>query len=461
MTLAYEANLSDEAKGGDGAKSEGGDGAKSAPPLSATGTETGTASAFDELRTIGSQAQWRDADPDDTVAGVQPRMVFEPQNEAELAAALRVANAAGLGVIPRGGGSKDSWGNPPVRADLILSTARLNRIIEHAWADLTVSVEAGCTFATLQNTLAQHGQRIAVDPLWPEHGTVGGILSTNDSGTLRIRYGGLRDLVIGVTIALPDGTLASSGGKVVKNVAGYDLPKLVTGALGTLGVITRAVFRLHPLPQNIRTFTFAERDWGNANQLMLAVQGSKLAHTGLQVRLASGQQPQVDVRFDGTEAGLAAQSEAVQKLAVTPNETEPNDEVWQARERLFGISQQGDHAFAIVKCSVLPGSIAATCDQLRDLSEPLNVGWEAVIQGTGLGYIRFEASQPLPIHQAMQAIRARLELGGSAVVLYRSPGIPEIDAWGDAGDAFPLMLKVKEQLDPKKTLNPGRFVGGI
>jgi glycolate oxidase FAD binding subunit len=431
------------------------------PPLSATGTETGTASAFDELRAIGSQAQWRDAGPDDTVAGVQPRMVFEPQNEIELAAALRVANSAELSVIPRGSGSKQAWGNPPVRADLILSTARLDRIIEHAWADLTVSVEAGCTFATLQNTLAQHGQRIAVDPLWPEHGTVGGILSTNDSGTLRIRYGGLRDLIIGVTIALPDGTLASSGGKVVKNVAGYDLPKLVTGALGTLGVITRAVFRLHPLPHNIRTFTFAARDWAGANGLVLSVQDSKLAHTGLQVRLTSREQPQVDIRFDGTEAGLAAQSEMLRKLALPATETESNAEVWQARQRLFGLSAQSDRAFAIVKYSVLPGSIAATCDQLRDLSEPLNVGWETVVQGTGLGYIRFEASQPLPIHQALQAMRARLEPGGSVVVLHRSPGIPEIDAWGDAGDAFPLMLKVKEQLDPKKTLNPGRFVGGI
>lgn len=430
-------------------------------PLSATGTETGTVSAFDELPTIGSQAQWRDAGPDDTVAGVQPRMVFEPQNEAELAAALRSANAAGLGVIPRGGGSKVAWGNPPVRADLILSTARLNRIIEHAWADLTVSVEAGCPFSTLQNVLAQHGQRIAVDPLWPEQATVGGILSTNDSGTLRIRYGGLRDLIIGVTIALPDGTLASSGGKVVKNVAGYDLPKLVTGALGTLGIITRAVFRLHPLPHNIRTFTFAARDWADANRLVLTVQDSKLAHTGLQVRLPSGEQPQVDIRFDGTEAGLAAQSEVLRKLALPATETESDAEVWHARQRLFGPFAQSDPAFAIAKCSVLPGSIAATCDQLRDLSESLNVRWEAVIQGTGLGYIRFEASQPLPIHQVLLAMRARLEPGGSVVVLRRSPGIPEIDAWGDAGDAFPLMLKVKEQLDPKKTLNPGRFVGGI
>ena len=175
-----------------------------------------------------------------------------------------------------------------MRADLILSTARLNRVIEHAWADLTVSVEAGCTFQNLQNTLAQHGQRIAIDPLWPEQATVGGILSTNDSGTLRIRYGALRDLIIGMTIALPDGTLASSGGKVVKNVAGYDLPKLATGALGTLGVITRAIFRLHPLPRNTRSFTFAARDLTDANRLMLAVQDSKLTHTGLQARFTAG-----------------------------------------------------------------------------------------------------------------------------------------------------------------------------
>jgi glycolate oxidase FAD binding subunit len=219
--------------------------AAAGPGNGATSAETGAANPWDNLRTVGSPDQWRDAGPEDRIAGVQPTMVFEPINEVELATALRYADSAGLSVIPRGSGSKLGWGNPPTRADMVLSTTRLNRVIEHAWADLTVSVEAGCTIGTLQDTLAQHGQRIAIDPLWPEHATVGGLLSTNDSGTLRIRYGGLRDLIIGATIALPDGTLATSGGKVVKNVAGYDLPKLVTGALGTLGVITRAVFRLH------------------------------------------------------------------------------------------------------------------------------------------------------------------------------------------------------------------------
>src|SRR5881397_2032992 len=220
----------------------------------------------------------------DAVAGVQPKLVIEPGAERELAEILRLSNEAGLAVIPRGNGTKLGWGNPPTRADLILSTTRLNEIIEHAWADLTVTVEAGCTIQRLQETLAQHGQRLALDPLWPEKATIGGVLSANDSGALRSRFGALRDLIIGATIALPDGTLASSGGKVVKNVAGYDLPKLVTGALGTLGIITRAVFRLHPFPRHSRSFTISVSNPREAQQIIHAIQNSKLAHVALQAR---------------------------------------------------------------------------------------------------------------------------------------------------------------------------------
>jgi glycolate oxidase FAD binding subunit len=468
-----------------------------AASLSTSEAGAGLAGSWDDLRIIGSPDQWREAGPEDAVAGVQPRMIFEPRNETEVATALRVADNAGLSVLPRGGGTKTTWGNPPGRADLILSTARMNQIIEHAWADLTVSVEAGCTIATLQNALAQHGQQIAVDPLWPEQATIGGILSTNDTGTLRIRYGGLRDLIIGVTIALPDGTLASSGGKVVKNVAGYDLPKLVTGALGTLGVITRAVFRLHPLPHKIRSFTFAPRDAADANRLVLALQDSKLAHTGLQIRFNSGAQPELDIRFDGTDAGLAAQTETLRKLAAAA-ETQSNDDVWHARQHLFGAARlnrsepgsaasllssialakedarptasppgdtlptQDSQPAAIAKFSVLPASITNTCQQLRDLAQPLNVHWSAVVQGTGLGWIRVGPANANAIQQVLQSLRSRLEpAGGSLVVQYRSPEIPEIEAWGNPGDTLPLMLSVKQQFDPRKTLNPGRFVGGI
>src|SRR5271155_4463235 len=244
-----------------------------------------------EFRAILGSDSLRAATGSDAVCGAQPRLVLEPANEQQLAAVLRLANDANLVVIPRGGGTKLSWGNSPTRADVILSTARLDKVIEHAWADLTVSVEAGCTIHKLQSALAQHGQRLALDPLWPAQATIGGILSTNDSGSLRLRFGSLRDLIIGVTLALPDGTLASSGGKVVKNVAGYDLPKLVTGALGTLGVITRANFRLHPTPRSIRSFTFAARDLGDANRVVLAVQDSWLTPSSLQARFTTGVAP--------------------------------------------------------------------------------------------------------------------------------------------------------------------------
>jgi glycolate oxidase FAD binding subunit len=428
-----------------------------APPI-VSATETGTAVGWEDLRAIAGAEHLRAACASDGVTGVQPQMVFEPNSESELAAALRFGDAAGLGIVPRGGGTKTCWGNPPVRADLILSTARLNRVIEYAWADLTVSVEAGCTIQNLQNVLAEHGQRIAVDPLWPERATVGGILSTNESGSLRIRYGALRDLVIGVTIALPDGTLASSGGKVVKNVAGYDLPKLATGALGTLGVITRANFRLHPLPRNIRSFTFAARDVDDAHRVMLAVQDSWLTPTGLQARITANAAPVVDVRFEGTDAGLAVQAVTLRKLATPATETATNDAVWQAREELWSSAELA----AIAKFSVLPASVVETCGRIRHLADSLGVQWRAVVQGIGLGWLRLEASSAPAIHQVLHTLRLELEHGGgSLAVLHRPAAMPAIDVWGSGGDAFPLMLRVKQQFDPRGTLNPGRFIGGI
>src|SRR5437879_24851 len=282
----------------------------------------------------------------DAIASVQPKLVIEPGTASEIAEILRLSNEAGLAVIPRGGGTKLGWGNAPTRADVILSVARLTEIIEHAWADLTVTVEAGCTIQRLQETLAEHGQRLALDPLWPERATVGGVLSTNDSGALRLRFGALRDLIIGVTIALPDGTLASSGGKVVKNVAGYDLPKLVTGALGTLGVITRAVFRVHPLPRHMRSFSISAADGVEMQQFVLAVQNSKLAHTFLQSHFSGDTSPVSDILFEGTEAGLAAQEAQLRKLSALASISAAPTSTWTAREDLWVFSNSASTAIA-------------------------------------------------------------------------------------------------------------------
>jgi glycolate oxidase FAD binding subunit len=413
----------------------------------------------EKLIALVGPTNFRPSTPADQIAGVQPQFILEPANESQLAVALCLSNEAGLAVIPRGGGTKLSWGNPPSRADLILSTARLNKIIEHAWADLTVSVEAGCTIQKLQEALAQHGQRLALDPLWPEESTIGGVLSTNDSGALRLRFGALRDLIIGVTIALPDGTLASSGGKVVKNVAGYDLPKLVTGALGTLGVITRAVFRLHPLPRNTRSFSIFTANTEDTQRLILAIQDSKLAHTALQSHFSSEIHPVSDILFEGTESGLAAQESQLRTLAVPANVSESSTTTWAAREALWSFSDSENTAIA--KLSILPGDMSRTMKAISQATATAQLRWRALLYATGLGWLRLEG-EASALHNALHLLRKTMEnQEGSLVVLHRPEKMPLLDAWGTPGDSLPLMKSVKHRLDPNSTLNSGRFLAGI
>lgn len=378
------------------------------------------------LRAIVGPEHVRIATEADAIRGVTPLVLAEPGDERQVASVLRCANQAGLAVIPRGGGTKLDWGNPPKAADVVVSLRRLQRVVEHAWADLTVTVEAGCTIAQLQRTLAEHGQRLAVDPLWAERATVGGILAANDSGALRLAFGALRDLIIGVTLVLADGTIAMSGGKVVKNVAGYDLPKLATGSLGTLGIITRAVFRLHPLPHHTRTLTVAAADATDMQRIILAILGARLAPTAVQARSGNA----VDVLLEGTEDGIIAQESAIKEMGAF---REGSPEVWNAREELWGDAP-------VVKFTTLPSRIAAASASFSRF----------VIQATGIGYAQFTGD--------LQVLRQEMEqAGGSLVIL----GTTKLDAWGNAGDAVPLMRAVKAQFDPNSTLNPGRFAGGI
>jgi glycolate oxidase FAD binding subunit len=412
-----------------------------------------------EFRAILAPDAIRAATAAEAVCGVQPRLVLEPANEQQLAAVLRLANDRSLAVVPCGGGTKLSWGNPPSRVDVIVSTVRLDKIIEHPWADLTVSVEAGCTIQKLQSALAEHGQRLALDPLWPAHATIGGVLSTNDSGSLRLRFGALRDLIIGVTLALPDGTLASSGGKVVKNVAGYDLPKLVTGALGTLAVITRAVFRLHPLPLNAKSLSISSCNLEETQQLVSAVQDSKLAHTALQARIAQDAEPVVDILLEGTEAGIAAQESQLRELARPSPAADAPSTVWAASQELW--SSPNPTSSAVAKITVLPAAISRTIEIVQRTSGSHNPYWKLTIQATGIGWLRLEAT-PENLHAVLSDLRLELEREGGSLALFDHPSSMScLDAWGKPGDALPLMRAVKNQFDPKNTLNPGRFVAGI
>ncbi|PYT79245.1 MAG: hypothetical protein DMG40_17185 [Acidobacteria bacterium] len=431
------------------------------------------------FRAVLGADQIRPATPADTVCGVQPQLALEPSTEQQLAEALGLANESKLAVLPRGGGTKLGWGNPPSRADVILSTARLNKVIEHAWADLTATVEAGCTIKALQETLAQHGQRLALDPLWPERATIGGILSTNDSGALRLRFGALRDLIIGVTIALPDGTLARSGGKVVKNVAGYDLPKLVTGALGTVGVITRAVFRLHPLPHHTRSFTISVSSPQEAQELILTIQDSKLAHVALQSHLCQETPPSIDILFEGTEAGLDAQAARLRALCQSAKFAQSSPAVWNARQELWShsdsqhapVAQVGPESrrtvslaafsFAIAKISALPADLAHTVGLIRGTADSSHLHWKSLMYATGLGWLALEGPAN-NLHRALSSLRSGLEQRqGSLVLLHRPAGLPTFDAWGSPGDSLPLMKAVRSRLDPFHTLNPSRFLYGL
>jgi glycolate oxidase FAD binding subunit len=441
----------------------------------ATGTTQSIAAFEAAARAIVGAENVRAATNEDYVSGIQPQLFVAPGDERQLAQVLKAANDAGLAVVPRGGGTKLAWGNSPQSADIVLSTARLNAIVEHAHSDLTVTVEAGCTLKAVADTLAKENQRLALDGLWPSRGTIGGILSTNDSGALRLRFGSLRDLVIGITLVLPDGTIAKSGGKVVKNVAGYDLPKLVTGAFGTLGVITQATFRLHPMPQQSRTISCLARDAREAQRFILGIQDSKLAHSALQIRFVESMQPQVDVLFEATEAGCAAQAEQLKALLTPAAVVDSGPAVWKARQELCSevtanLAEMGRsgaapiHDFAgvaaLVKISVLPTQIAEAYETLTKLAATNRVRFNAVFYAIGIGTIYLTGASN-DLAATLQNFRGKVEtLGGSLAIAHRPDGM-RLDAWGNAGDALELMRAVKKQFDPKSTLNPGRFVGGI
>lgn len=431
----------------------------------------------ERLRALAGVDAVHPAGSGDAVGGVNAHWVVEPRSCREVASLLRFATDAGLSVIPRGGGSKLSWGNPPRRADILLCTAGLHRIVEHTWADMTVTVEAGCTIAELQRALAKHRQRLAVDPLWPERATVGGILSTNDTGALRLSYGGLRDLVIGMTLVLPDGTIAKSGGKVVKNVAGYDLPKLATGALGTLGVITQAIFRVHPLPAGTRTFRLRPAGLPSLQRTILDLLNSDLRCAQMQACLASGAAPDLYLGIEGSEAGLASEEKAIRELAQPMALAPAAAEVWRARQDLWTPPREGLHA-AIAKLSVLPSMLMEVVAELDRLAQARQAQWRAVLQATGIGWMRVEAAERASAVEVFREMRASIESdGGSLTIapLFSSSAAAEvvnasgpavsaeaaIDYWGGSGDALPLMAAVKRQFDPQRTLNPGRFVGGI
>ena len=367
-----------------------------------------------------------------------------PGDTEQVAATLRFAHAHRLAAVPRGGGTKHGWGHPVTPA-IVIDTFRLQTVKEHTWQDMTCTVQAGCKWAALQTALAQHGQWVALDPLWPDRATVGGVVATNDSGLLRLRYGGLRDLIIGMTIVLADGTVANTGGKVVKNVAGYDLHKLMIGAFGTLGVITSVNFRLHSIPQSTQSLTFSAGSVEPLGKLMLQLLHGQLSTVAIQLRGAADAF-QLDIQLASLPEVLQAQSEELQQMAQAAGLTVSSaaNEVWQTRQ------QRMDHDFAC-KGTMLPSEIARFAEWVR------REGGESVTQATGIMLAGFPAAAV----DRIPRLRAELEAAGGSLMVLKQPQPAMLPCWGTAPDSLPLMREVKRRFDPEGILNPGRFLGNI
>jgi glycolate oxidase FAD binding subunit len=378
------------------------------------------------------------------VRGLGGAVAVAPGNTEEIAAVLRLAQENNLAVVECGGGTKQGWGYPVAPA-LVLETNRLNTLREHTWQDMTCTVEAGCTWAAMQSGLAQHGQFVAVDPLWPDKATVGGIVATNDSGALRQRYGGLRDLIIGMTIVLADGTIAHTGGKVVKNVAGYDLHKLMIGAFGTLGVVTSVNFRLHSIPRSAQSFTVSATSAEPVGRMMLAMLHAQLSTVAIQLR-GGVDGFDLDIQLASLPEVLETQAGALEILAQGEGLglRAAADEVWNARQRQLS-------ADVVCKGTMLPSEIARFAERVRGL------GGESVTQAGGIMIAGF----PVAATEQLMQLRRELEEAGGSLMVLKQPAESKLDCWGMLPDSLPLMREIKRRFDPDRILNPGRFLGGI
>jgi glycolate oxidase FAD binding subunit len=347
------------------------------------------------------------------------------------------------------------WGNT-VTAGIRLDLRRMNSLREHPWQDMTCTVEAGCAWAAMQAELARYGQMVALDPLWPERATVGGVVASNDGGPLRLKYGGLRDLIIGMTIVLADGTIAKTGGKVVKNVAGYDLHKLMTGSFGTLGVIAEVNFRLHPVEAHARTWTALAPDAAMLAEPLRALLDSQMAPTSAQLRMRE-RQCAVDVRIAAPSKCMDEHAARLQKIFGQVEMGESGEVVWLARQKLFG--REGE---VVLKASLLPGDVCPVSGELQQWTAAKEIEMTIVAQANGLMTIALQSASGAAI-ALIEHLRSRLRGAGGSVVALQVPEALRsgLDVWGCDSNALPLMREIKRRFDPDRILNPGRFVGNI
>jgi glycolate oxidase FAD binding subunit len=398
------------------------------------------------------------------VDGIVPNAVALPSSEADVAAILREAARAEMVVVPWGAGTKQDLGRPLERIDLVLSLEKLNRVVDYVPADMTVTIEAGMRFAELQALTARHGQTVSLDPPRAAGATIGGIVATAASGPRRMAYGGVRDFLLGARVALPDGRVIKAGGKVVKNVAGYDMPKLFAGALGTLGVMTEVSLKLRPLPADTRTLLFGFAELGAAMAAAEAILNSELLPAAMAVltpevarRLEAPGPVSLGIALEETAENNVYQAERISQMLSAPVALvgEAESDFWD-RLRNYGDRFGADFRMRV---NTVIGDLER---QLQDcLRSPGPVKFEAVAyvpSGTAMLYGFANGGEAGAVAKSVQARMA----GGSAVLESAPVALRrEVDVWGPARPEWKIVEGIRATFDPGRILNRGRFVGRV
>ena len=405
-----------------------------------------------------------------------PKAVILPTSVRDIQDVLTYAANNKLSVVPAGSGTKLGIGNPPERIDLVVSTLRLKDVIEYEPADLTVTVQAGVRLTDLQARLAENGQNLPLDPPYLTHATVGGIAAANSSGPSSLCYGTSRNRVLGMRVVQSNGTVVKSGGKVVKNVAGYDLNKLYVGSFGSLGIITELTFKLAPLPEVERTILVTFRNIAQASSVGIEIANSQLLPVFL--NLLVGGVPSVEIAepclmigLDGHPETVDWQINQVQSIAKENGATgaEVYDGVHQ-RDIRTSISAFPERKPQTVTCKAnlrmtdTEEFIMTALSHSHDLHDLRVMG----LIGNGVVYVAFSVPpNDTALTQSATNVIARLRdhahgVRGNLIVQSAPTAIKhQIDIWGPIGSSLKLMKQIKAKLDPLKLLNPGRFVCGI
>lgn len=400
-----------------------------------------------------------------SILGVPAAEAYEPASVdacAELFARAAERKLR-LGII--GGGSALGVGNPPTGLDAVVFTRKLERVVEYAPEDQVIVVEAGLTLGRLQALARQNGQWLGVDAPHASTATLGGLVAVGGFGPRRTRYGAIRDLLLGVTLVRADGAVARGGGKVVKNVAGFDLPKVVAGSLGSLGLIAEVTLRLHPLPELSATFRTAGLDGSGVVQAMLALRRAQLEPSSVVALLGESGRFELGVRLEGFRQGIERDAP---RLAALP-ELRAGDAAPErlGEEAAASFWQRSDTPRTNCSLRLRVNALPTQLPEVQRWIEPLLAAlegarfiWYATL---GIGFIAGDPGAARPVVDALNGARSAAAAAGGALIIDAAPSAvrAEFDAWGATPSAFSVMRELKQRFDPEGRLNPGRFVGGL